>query len=65
MCTNITRFPTYPADMHPRRLISITYFKIVPKMSPVKGMEILPAFSTVSRRPTSIVCPQMCESRLA
>jgi hypothetical protein len=44
MCRNLGRLPSYPADMHPRRLISITYFKIVPELSPIKGISILQTF---------------------
>lgn len=44
MCRNLGRLPGYPADMHPRRVISITYFKIAPELSPVKGMGILQNF---------------------
>jgi hypothetical protein len=44
MCQNIARLPAYPAGMHPRRMLSITYTRIVPKLSPVKGMDILQTF---------------------
>jgi hypothetical protein len=44
MCQNLGRLPSYPADMHPRRIISISYFKIVPELSPIKGIAILQTF---------------------
>jgi hypothetical protein len=44
MCKNLGRLPIYPAEMHPRRVLSITYFKIVPKLSPVKGIDLLQTF---------------------
>ena len=44
MCQNVARLPAYPAGMHPRRMLSITYTRIVPKLSPVKGMDILQTF---------------------
>jgi hypothetical protein len=44
ICQNIARLPAYPAGMRPRRMLSITYIAIVPKLSPVKGMDILQTF---------------------
>jgi hypothetical protein len=44
MCQNIVHLPTFPAGMRPRRMLSITYYAIVPKLSPVKGMDILQTF---------------------
>ena len=40
----LARLPKYPPDMHPRRQLSITYSKIVPKLSPVKGIDNLVNF---------------------
>lgn len=40
----LARLPKYPPDMTPRRQMSITYTKIVPSLSPVKGMDILVNF---------------------
>ncbi|HTB15150.1 MAG TPA: hypothetical protein VK752_26445 [Bryobacteraceae bacterium] len=44
MCKNLGRLPAYPAEMHPRRVLAVTYFKIVPKYSPIKGIEMLQTF---------------------
>jgi hypothetical protein len=41
---SLARLPAYPADMVPRRVLSVTFFKIVPSTSPIKGMDLLVAF---------------------
>ena len=43
-CRNVARVPAYPAGMRPRRMLSITYFAIVPSTSPVKGIAFLQTF---------------------
>ena len=44
MCKNVVRLRPFPADMHPRRQLSITYSAIVPETSPVKGIAMLQTF---------------------
>jgi hypothetical protein len=44
MCQNVMRVPAYPVGMHPRRVISITFYGIVPKLSPIKGIDMLQTF---------------------
>lgn len=43
-CKNVARIPPYPAGMHPRRVLSITYLAISPATSPVKGIAMLQTF---------------------
>jgi hypothetical protein len=44
MCQKVARIPPYPAGMHPRRMMSITFYSIVPKLSPIKGIDLLQTF---------------------
>ena len=48
MCRNLgiplSRLPSYPAGMRPRRQHSVLFFKIVPATSPTKGMAMLQDF---------------------
>lgn len=40
----LSRLPSYPAGMRPRRQHSVLFFKIVPATSPTKGMAMLQDF---------------------